>query len=214
MGDKCTRHRTAAASFVCDRCRQPYCAECRCELLGGGVCCAECAVELAGANGGEYDAHAQEALPGVSAPTQKGRGSRKLIALVLLVCLPVIFVELLFLQRSGAASPDPAVAERRVMGRTLVLITLINRSRMETGDYPVALGELVPGYWSRQDTAELQRFEYRRIGAERFTLRPLLTGNPQEDAGVLRALALIPRSLGPDSDLEVFLRVEGKGGEQ
>lgn len=213
-GQKCHRHRNAAASFVCDRCRQPFCAECRCELLGGGVCCTECAVEMAGANGGEYDANCREALPEVTAPSTGGKRKHRLLATVLLVCLPLILVEVFFLQRSGTVDRDPAMAERRVMGRALVLITLLNRCREETGAYPAELAELVPAYWSRQDMAELGRYEYRRIGRERFTLRPLLSGEPARDAGVVRVLAMIPRSLGPDSDLDVFLRIEGRGGQR
>lgn len=216
----CTRHRTAEARFVCDQCHKPFCAECRCELLDSSVCCTECAVETAGEHGGVFAARHGDGYPDVDQSKIRA-GSRRFLTVFLLVCISLLAVEGLFLHRSTAKSAGAVAEERHVMSDTLVLITVLNRYKSEVGRYPERLEEIVPAHWMKQDMAELERYEYRRIGTERFVLRPRLTGKPDDDAGIVRALSLIPRSFGQDSSLDVFLRngtsaagTPAKGGRQ
>lgn len=203
----CTRHETVDASFCCDRCGDPFCLECRCELLGGAICCTECAVEMAGESRGEFGAHREAAYPEVIGTAKKRRRGRFLI-IVLLICFPVLVGELLFLHRSTAVDAGPDAVTRRVMGDTLVLITVLNRYKAEQGQYPERLDLIVPSHWDAGDTAELGSYEYRRVGTTRFVLQPLLTGNKEEDAGIVQAQALIPRSFGEESGLDVFFKLE------
>lgn len=204
---KCTRHLTAKASFNCDRCGESFCPECRCELLGGDVCCTECAVDSAGENSGEFGLYHGAGYPDVHRPMNKRRRGR-FLAVVLLIGLPLFVAELVFLHHSTAVVAGPEVEARRVMSDTLVLVTELNRYKAEVGRYPERLDLIVPSHWDPRDTAELESYDYRRVGSTRFALRPRLTGDEKEDAGIVRALALIPRSLGEDGSLEVFLRAE------
>ncbi len=207
----CTGHRTAEARFICDRCRKAYCSECRCELLDGRVCCTECAVEAAGENGGVFAAHHGAGFPEVSR-SRKRTGGKRFLTVFLLLCIPLLALEGLFLLRSTARTAGAQAEERRVMSDTLVLVTVLNRYRAEAGGYPDRLEQIVPAYWDRHDMAELQGYEYRRIGSERFVLRPRLSGRQDEDAGIVRALALIPQSLDRDTNLDVFLRAAKQSG--
>jgi hypothetical protein len=162
-------------------------------------------VETAGEHGGVFAAHHGAGYPEVSSSLTR-TGGRRFLMLFLLACVPLLLVEGLFLFRSTTRSVGVQAEEQRVLSDTLVLITVLNRYKTEIGCYPDRLEEIVPAYWEEQDLAELQNYEYRRIGTERFVLRPCLTGQQEEDAGIVRALAVIPRSLGRESSLEVFLR--------
>jgi hypothetical protein len=204
-GSKCSRHGNAQARFVCDSCGESFCSHCRCELLGGSVCCTECAVERAGESGGVIQHPHGSGLNGVD-PRGKAFRFGRLLTVVLLVCLPLLVLEGLFLLRSRADHAGSELEAQRVMSDTLVLITVLNGYRENTGAYPVRLPDLVPTHWKPGDMAELDGYEYRRIGMERFVLLPQLTGDENEMAGIARARSLIPRSLGRDSDLDVFLR--------
>jgi len=199
----CTRHGTAAASFRCDRCGDPFCLECRCELLGGVVCCAECAVETAGESRSEFGAHHGAAYPEVVGTTKK-RPRGRFLMVVLLICLPVLVAEVLFLHRSTAVDAGPDTVTRRVMGDTLVLVTVLNRYKAEQGQYPERLEQLIPSHWDSGDTAELESYEYRRVGSTRFALQPRLSGDMEEDAGIVQTQAIIPRSFGEESGLDVL----------
>lgn len=204
-GVRCTRHRTAEASFCCDRCGDPYCQECRCELLNSDICCAECAVETAGESRGEFQGHHGDGYAAVAGTPKKPRRGR-FLTIMLLVCLPLLGAEFLFLHRSTHVNNEPETVVRRVMADTLVLVTQLNRYKAEDGQYPEQLDQIIPNYWEPGDSVELERYEYRRAGTDRFVLRPRLSGSREEDAGIIKVLALLPDSLGEDSPLDIFLR--------
>lgn len=213
-GSPCHRHRDAEASFTCHSCGNSFCSRCCCELLDGSVCCTECAVERAGESGGVFEPGQGSAAVGESRagrPTSRMR----LITVVLLVCIPLLALEGLFLLRSRVSPAGAKDETHHVMSDTLVLITVLNTYRHDTGAYPEELEEIVPSHWKPGDRAELERYEYHRSAAQRYVLQPRLTGEITEDASIKRARSLIPRVLGPESRLDVFLAAgTGTGVDQ
>ncbi len=139
----------------------------------------------------------------------------RLITVVLLVCIPLLALEGLFLLRSRVSRTAAEDETHHVMSDTLVLITVLNTYRQDTGAYPEELEEIVPSHWKPGDRAELERYDYHRSAAKRYVLQPRLTGDKTEDAAIMRASSLIPRVLGPESRLDVFLAAgTGAGVEQ
>jgi len=161
-------------------------------------------VETAGETGGDFAAHRGAAFPDVGRRTQNGKPWRLLRA-ALVICLPLMVFEGVYLHRSTAPAPGVEAQLRRSMSDTLALVTVLNSYRQATGEYPERLHDLIPSHWEGRDRAELAAYDYRRVSGGRFELLPRLTGSRDQDSGIVRARAVIPHNLGPDSDLGVFL---------